>query len=77
MWKKVKSSNISKVRYKKGRLEIKFHSGGKYQYSKVPKTEYEDLLSAESKGKYFNQNIKGSYAFKKVPSGILARFKRR
>lgn len=75
MWKKVESSNLSKVRYKKGTLEIKFKRGGQYKYSKVPKEEYQALLQADSKGKHFNQHIKGVYDFQKVPEGFLVKWK--
>ena len=42
-------------------LEIEFTSSSVYQYFDVPEVEYRNLISAESIGKYFNQNIKDKY----------------
>ncbi|WP_258395372.1 KTSC domain-containing protein [Lonsdalea quercina] len=47
-------------------LEIAFHNGGIYQYSGVPASIYEGLLSAPSKGKYFHLHIKNVYSYRKV-----------
>jgi KTSC domain-containing protein len=47
-------------------LEIEFNSGAVYQYGSVPQSEYDGLMSAESKGKYFNSYIKDRYAYAKL-----------
>ena len=59
----VSSSNISSVGYdaNSSTLEIEFHSGGVYQYEGVPQSEYDVFIAADSKGKYFNANIKDRY----------------
>jgi len=59
----VVSSNIRSVGYdaESSTLEVEFNSGNVYQYLNVPKSEYEGLMSASSKGRYFNTNIKGAY----------------
>ena len=59
----VQSSNIRSVGYNSGSstLEIEFNSGRVYQYLSVPKDEDERLMSASSKGRYFNNNIKDAY----------------
>jgi hypothetical protein len=44
-------------------LEVEFNSGSVYQYAGVPLSEYEGLMNADSKGKYFNANIKKRYSF--------------
>ena len=65
----VQSSNIASVGYdlSSSTLEIEFESGGIYQYSGVPQDVYKGLMSAESKGKYFHQNIKnGGYPYNKI-----------
>ena len=64
----VSSSNINSVGYDEstGILEIEFNNGGIYQYSNVPLSEYESLISASSVGQYFHQNIKERYSFIKV-----------
>ena len=59
--KLVYSSNLSSVGYENGVLEIHFHSGGIYQYDNVPRSVYEALLAAPSKGKYFHKHIKDNY----------------
>ena len=47
-------------------LEIKFESGRIYQYYNVPEDIYEELFKSESKGKYFNANIRGKYPYREV-----------
>jgi hypothetical protein len=48
-------------------LELEFHKGGGvYQYSGVPANIYSDLMSALSKGRYFNTYIKNSYQCQRV-----------
>ena len=44
-------------------LELEFHSGKRYLYFQVPRHCYEELLQAESKGGYFNRNIRNRFAF--------------
>jgi len=44
-------------------LELEFRSGAVYRYFGVPATVYEGLLCAESRGKYFNQTIRGRFRY--------------
>jgi hypothetical protein len=46
-------------------LEVEFVKGGVYQYYGVPRSEYENLLTAPSIGRFFNANIKKSYPYAK------------
>jgi hypothetical protein len=46
-----------------GILEIEFDSGAVYQYLEVPARIYEQLLRAESKGRYFNSEIREVYQY--------------
>ncbi|MFT6637677.1 MAG: hypothetical protein ACJAYP_000233 [Flavobacterium sp.] len=64
----VRSSNISSIGYdeKNEILEIEFLSGGIYQYLDVPVNVYEELMDADSHGKYFNEYIKEIYKTKKI-----------
>ena len=57
----VKSTNIHSIGYDKKSqiLEIKFHSGGVYEYSEIPKELHKGLMWASSIGKFYHQNIKG------------------
>ncbi|MBR9860960.1 KTSC domain-containing protein [bacterium] len=64
----VDSSNISSIGYdeESTTLEIEFHNGAVYQYFDVPFSIYDDLMGADSHGKYLAQNIKGKYRFVRV-----------
>jgi hypothetical protein len=44
-------------------LEIIFNTGQIYQYRNVPRTLYEEFLKSDSKGKYFQENIRGEFEF--------------
>jgi hypothetical protein len=59
----VESTTMRSVGYEgKGEvLEIEFQSGAIYQYQDVPAGVYEELWGAESKGQYFNREIRDSY----------------
>ncbi|NQU99157.1 MAG: KTSC domain-containing protein [Parcubacteria group bacterium] len=64
----VQSSNINSVGYdeESQTLEIKFRSGGTYQYYGVPKSLYIDFINASSIGRYFYRNIKGKFNYRKM-----------
>lgn len=64
----VRSTNIRSVGYDKKteQLEIEFHQGKVYLYFDVPEYIYHSLVSAGSKGSYFAENIKDSFAFRKA-----------
>jgi hypothetical protein len=66
--KKVTSSNIDSIGYDSNLaiLEIEFLDGGIYQYFNVNEGVYNNLMSAGSHGKYFNQFIEGNYRFQKI-----------
>lgn len=57
----VSSSDIRLIGYENGILHIRFHSGGLYQYTNVPQSVYDGLMSASSHGRYFHAHIKGRY----------------
>ncbi len=59
----VTSSNILAVGYDKETttLYITFKSNKTYLYDRVPASVYEELMAADSVGKYFNQFIKNNY----------------
>jgi hypothetical protein len=64
----VESSMIHAVGYdpEERILEIVFNTGRTYQYFDVPPEEYEGLLNAESKGRYFLANIRDVYDYSQV-----------
>lgn len=45
----------------KREMEVFFHSGGVYRYKEVDPGVYQELLEAESKGRYMHENILGKY----------------
>ncbi len=64
----VESTTIKSVGYESRTkiLEIEFRSGAVYQYLDVPKKVHDGLRRAESKGQYFNVEIRDEYAFVRV-----------
>lgn len=62
----VTSSNIRAIGYEPETLEVEFNNGSVYQYLGVPVNEHESIMNADSKGKYFNANIKNSYTCTKL-----------
>ena len=65
---RVESSNLASIGYNTTNeiLEIEFNHGGIYQYFDVPKNIYEELMNANSHGKYFTSNIRNDYEFIKL-----------
>jgi len=59
----VESTAIAKIGYSKRRhiLEIEFVNGAVYRYLGVPVTVYRDLMSAESKARFYDSNVKRRY----------------
>lgn len=67
----LKSARILEVQYdaETQEMEITFVRGGKYKYSNIPEDIYIVLVTAESPGKIFEQEIKSNpskYPFEKV-----------
>jgi hypothetical protein len=65
---KVSSSSIASLGYnaKTKTLEVEFNHGGIFQYFDVPKAVYNQMLAAESVGRYFLYEIKGAYSYAPV-----------
>jgi hypothetical protein len=59
----VNSSHIKSIGYdvKRKVLEIQFKNGATYEYQDVPVWVRADMISSDSIGKYFHENIKGKY----------------
>jgi hypothetical protein len=47
-------------------LEVEFHNGSIYEYRNVPPDIYAALMSAPSKGQYFDATIRKSYDCRRV-----------
>jgi hypothetical protein len=61
----VESSTLASVGYDKTQflLELEFRSGELYQYAGPPDNIYRELMAAESKGRFFNQNIRDRFPY--------------
>jgi len=49
-------------------LDLRFVTARRYRYFNVPPEIYEGLLSADSKGVFFNANIRDKYNYRELPS---------
>jgi endoglucanase len=67
----VESSMIYSVAYDavSQTLEVVFYSTGVYRYHGVPKSVYDGLMAAPSKGRYLREQVIGQYPFEKVRLG--------
>jgi KTSC domain len=59
----VQSTAIAKIGYSKRRhiLEIEFVNGAVYRYLDIPLSVHRDLMSAESKARFYDSNIRKHY----------------
>ena len=59
----VESSAVATVGYSKRlrALEIEFRDGLTYRYLEVPRVIHQQLMSAESKARFYNHYIRGKY----------------
>ena len=59
----IKSSNLVSVGYddKNASMDVEFTGGSVYRYHGVPAWAHQELIEAESAGKYFSRRIKGHY----------------
>ena len=47
-------------------LQLEFRTGPVYRYFRVPPTIFQKLMTATSKGAYFNRNIRNSFRYLRV-----------
>ena len=61
----VESSTLASVGYDETQylLELEFRSGGVYQYLGPLDSLHLELMTAESKGRFFNQNIRDRFPY--------------
>lgn len=64
----VSSTNVAAIGYDEDTeiLEIEFTNGAVYQYFGVPSGEFNGFMGSDSKGKFFNANIKNRYSVSKL-----------
>jgi len=69
---RVQSRVIVELGYSKRRhlLEIEFANGAIYRYLDVPPSVYRDLISADSKARYYDSNIKRNYRSVRVRAWV-------
>jgi KTSC domain-containing protein len=67
----VQSSTLATIAYDSTRelLQLEFNSHAVYQYLGVPVSVHEALLRALSKGRYFNQSIRGRFPYSRLSHG--------
>ena len=65
---RVGSSNLHGITYHflEQELFVDFNNGRTYKYYGVPQDEFMGLLEADSKGRYFHNNIRFSYEYQEV-----------
>lgn len=64
---RVDSSSIKAIGYQDGVCCVEFQNGHLFAYPMEPR-EFETFAQAESKGKYFNQSIRGKVKGEKLTS---------
>ena len=72
-WIPVDSRAFAAVAYRRLRrqLYVRFHSGKIYRYLDFPRHHYDELLTAESKGTYFSEHIRGKFLYEEVAEARL------
>ena len=64
----VDSTTLLTVSYDESQalLQLEFCSRAVYQYFRVPAEVHQSLLDASSKGRYFNQSIRGRFCYRLI-----------
>jgi hypothetical protein len=70
----VESGTLATVGYEAigGLLQLEFRNGAVYQYFGVPAAVHQTLLSAGSKGNFFNRSIRGRFRYSQVSERLSA-----
>ncbi len=71
----VESTTLATVAYDEARqlLQLEFCSRAVYLYFGVPAAVRQALLAAPSKGRYFNQTIRGRFSYRPIPDSDSVR----
>lgn len=71
-WVPVKSKMLAVVAYDHDwqQLYLKFRSGDVYCYRGVPAEQYNELLAADSKGKYVRSQILNRYPYQRIHTAV-------
>lgn len=62
----VDSTNLESVGYDGTNLFVRFKNGSIYVYFHVPESLYQELLIAESKGKFLNKHVKRVFQYERI-----------
>jgi hypothetical protein len=64
----LQSSNLRAAEHDaaSGLLIVWFHSGSAYEYRKVPRRVFRELLDAPSAGRYFHAEIRFTYRYRRI-----------
>ncbi len=64
----VDSEAVSDIDYIPGarRLRVRFTSGERYAYEDVPPELYERFVTAESKGRFFQAEVRDRFAYRRL-----------
>lgn len=63
----VHSSLLASIAYSAlATLDLEFRSGALYRYFTVPRALFQQLMAAESKGAFFNRNIRNRFPYKRL-----------
>lgn len=67
-WTLVESSVFQAAAYAESRawLYLLFRSGEIYRYFDVPRWQYQEFLTSDSKGRYFGHNIRGQFRYERM-----------
>ena len=62
------STAIDRIRYKEthGKLFVKFRDGGEYVYVGVPGEVHRSFVDAESRGRFFHDQIRDRYPYNRL-----------
>jgi len=74
-WIAVESSVFTAAAYRRTarQLYLRFHDGDIYRYFDVSLQTFQNLRTAESKGRYFSRFIRNRFRHEKVHRGLQAR----
>ncbi len=64
--KSVSSSSISSIGYRRRLMKVEFNSGRTYEFKSVPRSVFDQFIQSNSKGEFFNKNIRGTFVEKEV-----------
>ena len=67
---RIDSTSLESVGYEaeSKTLEVEFLHGGVYRYFEVPEAIHAELMKAESKGRFFQANIRNKFRFERTPA---------